>query len=155
MKKSGRKRSKKKSPSSNKPKGLLALLPKNRDLSLITLKGHLLIEEEINNQLEKQLKYPEALAGTKFDFQQRLSMLQAVICTPDNQRLEWALISKLNIIRNLLSYNLTDEEIEKLVNNFLEEFAKLDNTKPCAKTAKTDVKLKNTVACLCEFIKSL
>ncbi|MHC4871608.1 MAG: hypothetical protein ACYTFY_07170 [Planctomycetota bacterium] len=155
MKKKNKRKKNKKVSSPPEHKGHLSLLPKNRDLSLIILKGHLLLEEEINSLLESILNYPEAVSRTKLDFQQRLCLLHAVAKKSRSLSKEWNAIEKVNIIRNLLSYNLSDEDIEKLVASFLEEVSGIPDYPVGAKNAKTDSKLKKALAFLCTFITKL
>lgn len=59
-----------------------AKLPKTDDLTLIVLKGHLLIEELVNFTINGLLPNPAALKSAQLDCYQRIRLLMALI--PDH-----------------------------------------------------------------------
>jgi hypothetical protein len=92
-------------------------LPSVDDTTLIVLKGHLLIEEQLISILESTLKYPSALDEMRLTFAQRLSLVKALKHRHENSWV-WEAIGKLNSIRNDLAHKL---ELPKL-NEKIEDF---------------------------------
>jgi hypothetical protein len=52
--------------------------PKGRDLTLIVLKSHLLVEEQMNQLIDVSCHKPEFIYKARFGFLQRLRILQAL-----------------------------------------------------------------------------
>lgn len=52
--------------------------PKGRDLTLIILKSHLLVEERVNQLIDASFPKPEFIYKARFGFLQRLRVLQAL-----------------------------------------------------------------------------
>ncbi len=98
----------------------LEKLPKTDDLTLLVLKGHLLIEELVNSTIDALLPNPGALAGARLDCFQRIRLLMALI--PDDFGLYGALeaFEKLNTIRNKYSHVLEPPQIEDRIMAFIE-----------------------------------
>lgn len=58
-------------------------LPRSNDLSLITLKGHLLMEEQINRILDVFLTNPRALDAARPNLFLRLRLVRALLRAGD------------------------------------------------------------------------
>jgi hypothetical protein len=101
-------------------------LPNSEDLALIVLKGHLLLEAEINDNLALALEDPDALKGARLSFAQRVAVLKAVEGKRSTLNLRDGLVQKLNKIRNLLAHHLEHAAIDSEIALFLEEVDKLD-----------------------------
>lgn len=132
------------------------LKPCGDDLILLTLKGHLIIE----NLLEMNLCYlltidhlPEK-DNAKLEFNQKLKLLEAVVIKrePSPNADLFCAISKLNKIRNDLAHKLmTQEEIEAAVNSFIQSYqSKADKKLNLNQTPATQ--LKNCIQKLCVFL---
>lgn len=91
------------------------------DTSLIILKGHLLVEEEINELLDVLLNKPIALKNGDFNFFQKFCILQAVIDPQYLSQKDWQAIKQLNNLRNKLAHNLEPKGIKDIVRNFLDK----------------------------------
>ena len=91
----------------------MALLPDTDDLSLITLKGHLIIEEILNFIIEKHCNYPKYLKDARLTFSQLICLTKALISIP-MQSCAFPLVTKLNKLRNELAHNITPEKADKL-----------------------------------------
>lgn len=87
-------------------------MPKGRDLTLLVLKAHLLVEAELNEVLELILRNPDALYRARFTFIQRLRVLEATSPDPNISHLAFA-ISALNELRNTLAHQLEPSEVER------------------------------------------
>ena len=92
-------------------------LPDEYDLTLTLLKGHLIVEEEINELLELIVPRPEHLSNARFGFIQRLRVLQTVCAAEALDRTVPA-IKILNNARNALAHQLEPKEFDKLIQNF-------------------------------------
>src|SRR2546421_690484 len=60
------------------------LMPRGSDITLIMLKGHLLIEEELDIFLENISRAPKYLSEARLSFNQRLRLMQAIALYPDD-----------------------------------------------------------------------
>src|SRR4051794_1270108 len=83
------------------------------DTIILLLKGHLIIEEQINWVLEGILARPEALRGGRFSFSQRLRLVSAVHAIPFNKN-TLAAAEELNTIPNRLAHHLDPGDLDKL-----------------------------------------
>jgi hypothetical protein len=94
-------------------------IPETTDLSLITLKGHLIMEEELNKALKVKTPYPEHIdkAGLKFN---QLLQLNKSLYFKQSMSWVWGAASKLNSIRNDYSHSLVPENGGVKVVEFIE-----------------------------------
>lgn len=97
---------------------LLKFLPQ-RDVTLIILKGHLLIEEQLVSLLKGSLKYPAALRETRFSFVHRLYFIKAMHYSVKNRWL-WRSIAGLNALRNQLAHKLKPAKLNSKIDHFLQ-----------------------------------
>jgi len=94
-------------------------MPQTDDLTLIVLKGHLLIEEWINSTIDELLPNPQALKAAQLDCFQRTRLLMAML--PDHgfhDILE--LFEKLNTIRNKVGHMLEPPQIDDRIAAFID-----------------------------------
>jgi len=76
------------------------------DLTLSTLKGHLLIEEQLDNFITARLPNPGALEGARLTFDLKIKLAHA-IASEDRPEV-WLALRKLNKLRNSLARKLDD-----------------------------------------------
>jgi len=96
-------------------------LPKSTDLTLIVLKGHLLVEEQVNEFLLSLLPHPDALKKANLNFSARLWLVRAHI--GENELYDvFNAIEKLNTLRNKMAHHLEPPEIENLIDSFLRTY---------------------------------
>jgi hypothetical protein len=93
--------------------------PKGRDVTLVILKGHLLIEEELNDLLTVTVPRPEHLFSARLTFLQRLRLAQAMYPTEGIDRLAPA-IEILNSARNKLAHQLEPKALASTLAEFIE-----------------------------------
>lgn len=93
-------------------------LPSTFDLTLSTLKGHLLIEEQLDNLIAARLPNPSALEGERLSFDLKIKLARAL--TREDHPEVWLALRKLNKLRNSLAHKLEDSKAQGL----LEEFVK-------------------------------
>lgn len=135
----------------NSFKRFLTHLPRSDDLTLIVLKGHLLIEEEINGILRMRLAEPKALFDARLSFSQRLAVLKALSGHDSEEIFRFAAIEALNGLRNQLAHNLEPKDIEKRVAAFLHEFEDPEMGEEYSQQS-TGQRLKRSVAFLCGML---
>jgi hypothetical protein len=89
-----------------------ALLPKSGDLSLVVLKGHLIIEELLFELAAIHCADRAELEKAKLTFAQLLHVVQALVKLPLGADV-WQAISLLNAIRNSMVHRLRPAEVDK------------------------------------------
>lgn len=92
------------------------------DLTLLVLKGHLLVEEQINWALSEVMPNPAALDDARLTFSQRIKLLRAL---NSNEIVDRALgfAERLNTMRNMLAHQLEPAGLEESVKKFVTEVA--------------------------------
>ena len=123
-------------------------MPKSDDLALIVLKGHLLVEEELNEIRAIKFSEPEALFSARLSFSQRLAVLKALVGSGKDSSFCFSAIEQLNGLRNQLAHNLEPKELEQRVEKFLSELEEAGLESEFAKEKGT-VRLKRCIALLC------
>lgn len=96
-------------------------LPDSPDHILVILKGHLLVEQEINRLLETKVPNPDALGIRKRSgptFFHKLRLLRALIPKPEPVPDLWNVVEELNKLRNDLAHELSPENVEESINRF-------------------------------------
>ena len=96
----------------------LKLLPHGKDLELVILKGHLLIEEQIKEIIRQRLLNPEALNITRMNCHQAICLAQALLPAGHKEQF-WTATKKFNELRNNIAHKLSPEEREAKVDEFI------------------------------------
>lgn len=107
-------------------------LPEVDDRTLIVLRGHLILEAELNDLLEDELAESEAVIDGPFSFAQRLAVLRAVLGEADYRRLNLPAVEVLNRLRNKLAHHLEHERVDDLVQTFLHAALRPEDAKAMA-----------------------
>ena len=100
--------------------------PLNGDLLSKVLRGHLLVEEVLNDIFKSLLHYPEDLSGnsgTRLDCHQVICLTSAM-CKEGyftKERLDhmWVSVKKLNSLRNHLAHKIPRSEVTHKVDDFI------------------------------------
>ena len=99
------------------------LMPKGLDLTLIILKGHLLIEEELDIFLQSMARAPQYLSQARLSFYQRLRLMQAVAVWPDGNVGNF--VVGVGSLRNRLAHHAEvanpEATVDQLLATFFEE----------------------------------
>ena len=95
-------------------------LPPGEDLTLITLKGHLLVEELLEELIASHCKNPAALNGD-IGFAVKLKFARA-LTGAEELSIAWTACQKLNSLRNALAHKLEHPEAQKRLASFLATF---------------------------------
>lgn len=98
------------------------------DVAQIVLKGHLVMEELMNEALSTFLLHEEFLEPARLQFYQKLNLCRG-ISTSEHQNNMWNLIGAVNTLRNQLSHSLDSDlrskRIESLASTYAQEFPEL------------------------------
>jgi len=119
------------------------------DLTLIVLKGHLLVEEEINELLNVLLEKPNALKEGNFSFYQKLCILRAILNPKYLPDKEWKAMEQLNNLRNRLAHHLEPKGIKDMVSDFLDKCDYETKEEKSWKEGSVETRLKMFIAELC------
>ncbi len=130
------------------------------DLILITLKGHLIIENLLEMNLCRLLaldRLPEGKDNPDLEFSQKLKLIQAVVIArePSPNADLFCAIAKLNKIRNDLAHKLmSQEEIEGAVNSVIQSYQSKTDLK-LSLDQTTAMQLRICILKLCRFLDTV
>ncbi|MBI3041588.1 MAG: hypothetical protein HYY78_02040 [Betaproteobacteria bacterium] len=94
-------------------------LPSKGDLSLMTLKGHLLAEGLLEKIIRQFCARPEVLESLQIHFVVKAAMARALVGDIQNKKL-WELVGLLNNIRNHYGHQLESTKVRGMVVKFIE-----------------------------------
>ena len=135
-------------------------MPDTGDLSLIVLKGHLLIEEMLIDIRNKLLPHAEYLDSVNVRFYQLLSVVRSAIESKHDHK-SWDLIIEFNRLRNKLIHNLEPPKLESLLNQLFnvysqtQPFDEIQIDKNGETKLDTVQRLKNVVIDCMQFFMSI
>jgi hypothetical protein len=92
-------------------------MPRSKDSTLIILKGHLLIEQEINDILDSHLPNSKYIYDANTSFRDRFAIIKAIY--GQDKSFPYEQIDKLNSLRNRLVHNLEPKDLENKIDDFL------------------------------------
>ncbi|WP_407280929.1 hypothetical protein U5817_12160 [Aromatoleum evansii] len=93
-------------------------MPAGQDLTLITLKAHLLAEELLDDIIEAHCKSKSVLEDVQISFSIKLK-LAAALSGRDDLSYGWTMGEKLNSLRNSLAHRLEHPTAQQRLNSFL------------------------------------
>jgi hypothetical protein len=102
---------------------------KKDDLIVIVLKGHLLIEEQLDLIINNFLPNPNAVNSAKFSFFKKTALAQAICWRRPNDEI-WSLIYSINSLRNNFAHNLSSENREEKINEVVRLHANMSINDP-------------------------
>jgi len=108
----------------------LRLLPKGSDLTLIILKGHLMLEEQLNAFLASFPIHPKALPDARLTFHQKLRVIRAFSFAPSEK--SWRLAEELNRLRNKIAHHPEVLDLEAQVKTFVALLPDASGCRPSA-----------------------
>lgn len=130
-----------------------ALLPKTDDVSLVVLKGHLIIEEMLYALLEEQCVDTESLEKARLSFAQLLHLVCAFCKFPAIEHCA-PQIALLNSLRNALVHNLEPRELAPRLTALSQMCQPSDGVYPANHVAPTEP-ARIAEACICFIIGQL
>ncbi len=90
----------------------LRILGGTTDLTLLVLRGHLLIEEQLQALIERAVRDAAPLDEARLTFAQKSRLAQAVLGPPFSTDALWYFIGQLNRLRNRLSHSAEVASLE-------------------------------------------
>jgi hypothetical protein len=99
----------------------LRILPHGKDVELVILKAHLLIEEQVRQIVDERLKNPTALADARLGCHQAICVAQSFF-PADRDLSLWAGLKKLNKLRNDIAHNLEPKQLQNHIEEFIGSF---------------------------------
>ncbi len=125
---------------------LLRHLPQGDDLTLIVLKGHLLIEEQLTDMLEKRMtSKASALKKARLQFSQLLAVVRGLTYVRERAWM-WTGISKLNSLRNDLVHHIEPKRVEALVKQIIQALKVVVDLAPLGLRDNTAGRLRAAIA---------
>lgn len=97
-------------------------LPSEGDLTLMILKGHLLIEEQINCLIDTRVPKHDALKDADLTAHQKICLAEAMVeeTSPGGEDAWlWPAIKKLNKLRNDVAHHLSKPGIQDRIADFI------------------------------------
>ena len=92
------------------------LLPRSKDVSLVILKLHLLVEEQVRAFVDERLQDKEALEDAKLEAHQAICLAEA-LSSEDIHPNVWEAARKLNGLRNHIAHTLEPQGILDRMNH--------------------------------------
>ena len=101
-------------------KRFLTRLPHGKDVDLLILKAHLLIEEQVNALLRERLKNPDMLLGEeRFESFYRICLAQSFF-EPDHWPWMWRALSQLNKLRNRVAHQIDPKGRDNIMEDIIQ-----------------------------------
>lgn len=130
------------------------LMPRSSDLTLIVLKGHLIMEEQLQWIIEDTLRQPEILQDARLEAQQKIVLAQAFFAGGPDE-LMWKNISRLNSLRNKFAHTLEPDGLEQSIDALIKEnIDPAEKFKRCKDNKERARLLKNIFAFVCGQLRA-
>ncbi len=100
---------------------LMAHLPLVKDPTVVILRGHLLVEELLDELIAANLEHPSAIKDARLTFFQKLCICRAIVGQSGSEDI-WRAIKELNNLRNAISHRLPDSALSTKLNPTLKAF---------------------------------
>jgi hypothetical protein len=101
-------------------KAMAERVEKFNALMLATIKGHLLIEQTINEFLEASLSNATHISGARFGFANKTRLCRAVSFDQSEDQL-WTIIGCINGLRNAIAHGDSEDKIAKALRTLKSE----------------------------------
>jgi len=118
-------------------------MPDTDDVSLIVLKGHLLIEEMLIDIRDKLLPHAEYLDSVNISFNQLLHVIRSAIESKHDHK-SWDLIIEFNRLRNKLIHNLEPPKLKILLTQLFNLYSQTQPSDEIHINKSGEVKLDTT-----------
>ena len=98
---------------------ILTHIPDDADVSIVILKGHLIIEEELNKAVISKVISATDIEKARLSFKQLMLITKAHYVNEENSWC-WSALEKLNKIRNSFSHNLEPKDLDEKLAELIE-----------------------------------
>ncbi len=102
---------------------LLHMPDNDADVTMVVLKGHLLIEQRIREFIAERMLAPEALTEARLSAHQAICLAEALTLPNDEPQKLWAFLRQVNSLRNTLAHRL-DPAIQDRIDALIAEYSK-------------------------------
>jgi hypothetical protein len=123
------------------------LMPRSRDLTLVVLKGHLLIEEQLHEFLRVLARFPDDLERARLSFAQHRNLVQALCGYPKDDHVG-RFIDAANALRNRLAHAADVDDLAVRVDTLLAAFYE-EEFEPPTTDAQRATMLRHAFAYTC------
>lgn len=93
-------------------------LPHGKDLVLVVLKGHLLVEEQLRHVVDEHVGHPNALANAQFSCSQIICLAEA-FCADRTAPWLWMALRNLNSLRNDIAHRIEPKRFQERILDFV------------------------------------
>lgn len=97
------------------------------EITLVILKGHLLIEHKIWEFVSERLLSPKALIAAQLTSHQVICLAESLCLPNDDPTRLWQFAKRLNKLRNDLAHNLEATGISDKIKSFVADYKKLQS----------------------------
>jgi len=129
--------------------------PVDTDITLVVLKGHLLIETELIDICCRLLKNPDALKGERLRFSLRLRLVQALVGSEELPDELWQAIEDLGGIRNKLAHRLEPNDLDTAIQRFVKRFDMLEGFTRTLEEKSISQQLISCITILCQVLSDI
>lgn len=96
-------------------------MPDFNDITLIIIKGHLLLEQQIRNIFKSNFNNPNAIERTRLNISQIIDITEASYEYSESKKYLWESIRLLNNIRNDVAHNIESDGLKNKISNLIEK----------------------------------
>jgi len=129
------------------------LIPRSQDCTVILLKGHLLIEEQLQALVAALVKDSRPLGDARLTFHQWLCMGRAL--APGGTGADiWKFVEQLNQTRNELAHNAEVAEFDQKVDDLIKFYAE-DGFTGSSTARDRAFRLRATLALVCGILHGM
>ena len=126
------------------------LIPRSQDCTVILLKGHLLVEEQLQTFVEALVVDPRSLRDARLTFHQWFCVGKALDLGTKGNYL-WKFVEQLNQTRNKLAHNAEVSDFERKVDALIELYAEEGFARSCSARDRAS-RLRSTLAFVCGML---
>ena len=119
------------------------------DITLIILRGHLLVEAELNEILRDRLVWSNPVLKNGFTFSSKLKIVKGLLGEEESRKLKLESVDKLNKLRNMLAHNLSPQDDKGILEVFLNEELGIDGWDDYSNSHKLKLAIGQVCARLC------
>lgn len=118
----------------------LSVLPSGRELDLVILKAHLLIEEQVNAFIDERLTNAGALKKAELNSFQRICLAESFFPS-DFKPWLWPALTKLNKLRNDIAHKISPAGIHARIDHIIKSIPGADDIGNLANTRQGQFEL--------------
>lgn len=127
------------------------LIPRTKDLTLVLLKGHLLLEEQLMAFIKVNCERPNEIDGLRLNFAQKVGLARALGAHALPAQV-WKFTKSINRLRNQMAHTLVvpsiSGDVDAVLRNYYEEEFELPGSEQ-----KRSTILRQTIGLTCALIE--